>query len=732
MQRRFQAFTLSSLLGTVLFTACQTTSPADASTQLSDSALAANWTPVGPGGGGAFNSPVISPTGTWAIGSDLGGVCFSSNSGQSWTVIGSQKGLKATHVAAMAASPSNGRILVGTDDGLYLLSPNGSTATLVRSGGYISAIAFAPANPNIVYAVAHPQWNGVGGVMLRSDDNGSTWRTTGNIPANLRIVGLRVHPIDYDAVLMISGEGRFADSPKEAWLSLDNGATWGELNPGNEPVVDMVYAQNSDNMNRMYMTTSTDSYGNGKLYRSENAGGTWTLVAAETGVILADSSTPGRIRLLNPTKWKPWNNTGILESTNWGTTWKVMGSSNTWPQGWSKRYASWGFGSSYQGLLQTYANRGTTLISTDNQFVFASSNGGISLPDISSNPVTTGTWKSRGCDNTVPAVVTPSSADSNLVYVGYHDLGLFRSDDGGNSWIPLNDPQYSGSWLGYGGNTLSVVADPTRANVVWAQLAGGLNGRDTPTSEYEITTLARSTQRGAIGSWRVATGLPSQPRMISGLSVDPRSSSTNRRLFAIVDGNVYRSVNDGMSFALVHSCNCSYTWVAGNYVFAGGGSGLWRSSIGDSGTWTAVTSGLPATSGWTANLDPFYSWFSGVTDLAVNPTSTSEIWLALRGYGFYRSTNSGTSWSLVRSDALARTVTVDSTGLVLIGSSSATTAGGYSASSFGVMKATRNTNGTFTWTADNPGLAYPFATYMRVSSAGVRWLISPGQGVLKR
>lgn len=721
---------LSSLTLSLILASCNVTPPPEGEVQ--EAAVAANWTPTNPGGGGAFNSPVISPTGAWAVGSDLGGVCFSSNAGASWSVIGSQKGLKSTHVAAMATSPSTGRLLVGTDDGLYAVPATGGSASLVRAGGYVSAIAFAPDNTNVVYAAAHPQWNALNATLLRSDDGGSTWRTVGNLPANLRVLALRIHPVDYDAVVVISGEGRFATGPREAWLSLDSGANWGRLDPGYGEVLDMVYAGHPDNLNRMYMTTKTDASGNGKLYRSEDAGGNWTWVADRSGVTLTDASPTGRIRLLNPVVWKPWNNEGVRESLDWGKTWMVMGSSNTWTRGWSTAYNNWGAGYSYQGLVQTYASKGNTLLSTDSQFIFASTNGGATLNSVNSTQPSAGRWRSRGCDNAVAATVAPSSADSNLVYAGYHDLGLFRSDDGGSSWIPLNDPQLTGGWLGHGGNTLSVVADPSRAGVVWAQLGGNLNGLDTPSSNYDFTTLVRSTQRGAIGSWRVAAGLPSKPRYIGGISLDPRSSATNRRLFAVVNDAVYRSVDDGLSFTQVHSCTCALTWVAGNYVFAGGAGGLWRSSLGNPGTWTAITSGLPAASNWTPNIDFFLSWYKGVIDLAVNPTLTSELWLAVRGNGFYRSTNSGSTWTLVRSDPLARTVTVDASGLVLIGSSSATTSGGYSSSSAGVMKATRNANGSFTWTADNPGLAYPFATSLRVSNSGVRWLTSPGQGVLRR
>jgi hypothetical protein len=42
---------------------------------------APGWKATNPGGGGAFNSPVMTLEGYWVVGSDLGGVYISKNSG---------------------------------------------------------------------------------------------------------------------------------------------------------------------------------------------------------------------------------------------------------------------------------------------------------------------------------------------------------------------------------------------------------------------------------------------------------------------------------------------------------------------------------------------------------------------------------------------------------------------------------------------------------------------------
>jgi hypothetical protein len=72
-----------------------------------------------PGGGGAFNSPVICSTGVdgqqpyWIVGSDLGGIYVSQNRGKEWYAVGSENGgLLATHISLLVCTTS--RLIVGT------------------------------------------------------------------------------------------------------------------------------------------------------------------------------------------------------------------------------------------------------------------------------------------------------------------------------------------------------------------------------------------------------------------------------------------------------------------------------------------------------------------------------------------------------------------------------------------------------------------------------------------
>jgi hypothetical protein len=700
------------------------------SSNLSAEALAASWASLGPGGGGAFNSPCITGN-TWVVGSDLGGAYISINKGASWRALGSAAGLRETHVASTVCLP-DGHAVIGSGNGIYLMQPNGSSVRQVWAANYISAV-MVTANPNILYAAAHAQYNSLEPFLLRSDNAGATWRRTGsiNLPANLRVVALRSHPIDTDAVIVISGEGRFKPDlsvpvPQQAWVSINAGASFDRTDPNFGDVYDMIYSLNPQNLNEMFMTTRPAGATPGKLWKSVDAGGNWTFVSSKTGVFLPNRAAPNRLRLIDMDNLNAWTPTsGLWESTNAGVTWTQTGTFQGWHGGWSNAINVWGVGSSYQGYLQTstVSDDGQTVLWTDSQFVHASLDGGRTFNHAVSTSPAPGFWRSRGIDNAVPTTVAPSAANPNIAFVSYRDMGLWRTDNGGQSWKYLYAPNITTDWGNgtLGGNSFTVLPDPVRQEVVWANLGGDPG---TPGN----SKLMRSINRGA--TWTATTGIPATVKYISGLSLNPLSSSANRTLYVTADDRVYRSLNDGQAWTAVFTtcAGCQFTWVINNTIFAGGSRGLYRSSNGT--TWARVNLSTPAWPTWWIPTDPLLFWaneFVGVSDLTIS--ATGDFWAAMTGAGFYRSSNNGTTWTLVKADRFARSVSIQGN-LILTGSSSAFNSGGYDVTSRGVRQSLDN---GLTWTEQNSGLAFLFATQVRINpNGGAWWVLSPGQGVLKR
>ena len=696
-----------------------------------NTAKPSGWLASNPGGGGAFNSPVLGNENYWAIGSDLGGVYISKDQGSSWYVLGAEAGLTATHIASLASHP-DGFLLIGTDNGLYRSNSELTEALQVYDLGYVSALVVS-ANPQVIYASVHPSYDALTPYLIRSSDGGLSWQEIpSDLPTKLRITGMRAHPVDADGVWVISGQGRFNEGPAEAYFSSNGGQNFSRLDPQQGELTDIAYALDPKNPNLIYASSVQE--GQAKLFKSLDTGFNWLdLSSGETtpsGIILANASSSAHLWLID-LEQRNGKDSYLWESPDAGSSWtkqllQVSG-------GWSGSDEVWGMGYSFQGLGQTIGynpNSPNTILWSNSQFVYKSSDGGKTWADTVSKLVK-GNWRSSGIDNVVPIVVEPSEADPNLVYAGYMDMGLWRSDDGGDSWIDLNTPAYSHNWLGNGGNTLSIVADPTRADVVWAQVAGNLENCLSPCEEP--LHLLKSSDRGA--NWlELKTGLPQPLKRLEGLSLAPDSPTTNRWLYAVANGDVYLSQNDGNSWTQVLDCpnnDCLKTFYTDSGVYALSASGIWRSWQGGvAGSWQELKLPESMTTGWTAGEHWLHnSWtFVGPLDLAAR---NNEVWLAVKGAGkgLYHSSDAGETWTRLKEDKHARSVELDPVTLeLLFASSSALQAGGYEKDSNGVFI---SQNGQNNWTEHNDGLAYPFATSISISERGARWLISPGQGVMR-
>jgi photosystem II stability/assembly factor-like uncharacterized protein len=687
-----------------------------------------------PGGGGAFNSPVLCGSTSngqsqyFIVGSDLGGLYVSQNRGKTWYAVGSENGgLFATHISSLACTTS--RLIVGTDDGIFVGNLNGMNMSHVSPGGYVSSLVVASQDENVIYAGKQPTWDGKKPQIWTSLDHGQTFiqKAASGLPSAFRIVGMRTHPVDSDAVWVISGSGRFATtSPAMAYVSTDQGASFVRLDPKHGDVLDIAYTWNPENLNHVMVSTLKD--GVGKLFEDDEAGfGTWTEVTNLdlAGVILANAQDWSNIRLLDvispnrPIQAQLWN-----LKTTWTKT--VMNVS----KGWANRSMNWDLQSGFQGILQTHGYRPENpqeALWATTQFVYLTTDGGKYWKDLVTKRISNSLFYiSTGLNNIVPSVIEPSEVDPNLVYAGYMDIGIWRSENGGKSWKSLNPGEkWTHKWLGTGGNTLSIVADPKRKNVVWAQVAGDL---------YDPLHLLKSDDRG--DNWyELETGLPPNPRkMVESIQLDITSSVSSRRLFVIVNGDVYRSLDDGLSWKLAFSCgDCVGVRYTGSGIFAFGPSGVWRSiKKGAIGTWFWVT--VHSMSGWTPGLhwvDDFWT-YAGPIDMAWR--GKSEVWLAIQKTdqgGLLYSSNSGVSWKLIYQDPYLRSVAVDpKSGKVAVGSSSALFAGSYDSKSNGVV-VHLDGKSEVGWQSDNRNLVWPFCTYLTFSKTGLLWLISPGEGILK-
>ncbi|HHM21857.1 MAG TPA: T9SS type A sorting domain-containing protein [Bacteroidetes bacterium] len=694
-----------------------------------------NWQRTNPGGGGAFSTIGAGPTGIVLAGSDLSGAYRSLDGGQSWDVIGSYRGLTATHVSGLGFHPFDGNILyLGTDEGIFRSANGGTTVEQVLDEGYITDIEIARGNPLVGYASYHPVYDSNNGAVYKTTDNGLTWfSVSDNLPGGLRILKLLVHPGDENTLWLLSGEGRFACGPAQVWRSTDGGVNWqlqasalGEiLDIGMdraEPPTLYLTTMNAD-CNATYYWTDLD----GVFYKSIDLGQTWQLMANRTGVVWPNWQQPGVVRLIDPREPYPWVDVaGTWQSDDGGNTWVQTGFVDDWDYGY-QGVAFWSYGTSFNGIAKTLGedlSDPDRLYWTNTQWAYGSSDGGRVFNNLHTREVSEGWWQSTGFDNVNMMDVAISEANPDLVYLAFFDIGLWRSFDNGESWQSCNTAEFTGDWEGYGGNSASVLADPERELVVWATLSAFQNG-EAP------TYLLRSDNAGEKSSWQNAgAGLPDSE--IMGLSLDPNSPVNNRTLFVTALGHVYRSTNDGLAWTKVLHCgDCRFTAVDrfdGSLVYAGGGAGFWRSADGGS-NWEEA--GLPEMAG-----DPdigFWNWgWTGIFDIETDPNQPGRVCVSSfgPGKGLWCSDDGGLTWNKLLTDDYMRSLAIapQNSDILYVTSSSALESGGFEPGSGGVFF---SDNGGAGWTQVNDGMAWPFAAVAEVSRSGWVFIGSPGTGFQK-
>jgi hypothetical protein len=695
---------------------------------ISSAALAGPWTDINPGGGGAFTAIGAGPTGTIICGSDLSGAYRSRDHGLTWDAIGADRGLQRTHVSAVGFDPLDAQIIhLGTEVGIYRSVNGGDTFQPTLTTGYIGAVAPARSNPSIVYAAWHPAWNMKNPVIYKSTNRGLSWSALpSDLPDTTRILKLSVSPTNPSMLYAVSGNDLFVSATPALYRSTDGGVHWSRIGATLGNLWDL--AMDPVTPSTLYATAYQGvprSSWSGWVYKSTDGGSTWTQKAAHTGAILVKRSQPQVVRVIDVDRGSSESEGGVWESLNGGDTWQKKSTMTGWDSGWMK--LDWAYGGGPYGLAKTL---GEDLSNPDViywvswQFAFASSDGGGRFVNLVANEVSPGRWRSRGIDNVTLAALAISEAAPSQIYTGYHDLGLWRSLDGGVSWQTGNNVALTGSWKGNGGNAISILADPVRPGVVWA--TNGERG--------DSTNLARSTSAGAATSWVPVTGLPGGFQR--GLSLDRTSPVSPRTLFVTSNGDVYRSQDDGVVWSLVFDCNgCRATAVDrfdGTLVYAGGEAGLWRSqSRGAPGSWVRI--GPPELAGSNSSSLADEKW-EGVHQIVTDPQRTRWAYVAAygTGRGIYRSTDAGTTWSRLRSGTYLRDVVVDplDSQILYAGGSRAFKSGGQAAGSEGIL---RSENGGQTWTALD-GLAWPFAARIAIDPANHSRLIlgSPGNGFLAR
>jgi photosystem II stability/assembly factor-like uncharacterized protein len=613
-----------------------------------------NWIRTNPGGGGTIATVGATASGILLTASDLSGVYRSADDGKHWQPLGANQGIIETNTLSLAFHPEDGNtFFVGTGSAAYKTVDGGNHFTQVHKDAYIRSIVIAESNPNIGYITHQKNWINVWAnapsEVYKTTDGGNTWKAIigQNLPNNLHIIKLTVHPTDENIVYALTGKARVGCSPARLYRSVDGGIHWSrigallgnildaDLHPSNPDIIFLsTFIINSPISCTIDSDISLDDYlggdidNPGALYKSSNGGLSFDKLTSTgsgnnpniAGIINVNIDNPNIIRLANILypydfpgngSWVFNPKAGIWESTDGGQTWAQLSTMQDWNAGYAQN--------TYFALLPSFY--GLTKTITKDQFVadrfysslgswaWASFDGGQTLNNISTQEISADTWLSTGVENIVGHGLDVSDSNPNVIYMAGYDIGFWYSRNHGKSWrLSIPDyHQYQGfSWFeGGGSNVSTLLNDPERENVVWASFSDE-QYTDVSTGKIATTGMFKSNDYGE--HWQLVghgNGLPIIKRdpttgelipnpasiRMYGLSLDILSPINNRTLYMTLKGDIYKSTNDGQSwFKKSNQGGLKFTAVDKfnrSLVYAGGKKGLWR-SIDAGNTWAKV------------------------------------------------------------------------------------------------------------------------------------------------
>ena len=636
---------LSVLVGPVGLTA-QATFPSGA-------VQGPRWRHIGPFRAGRTKSAVGVPSqpNVFYMAATNGGVWKTNDAGRTWNPIFDDQNTGS--VGAVEVAPSNPNILyvgsgeglqrpdLSTGNGMYRSNDAGRTwAHLgLRDGQQIPRIAIDPTNPErlFVAVLGHPYGPNAERGIYRSVNGGQSFERVLFKDENTGGADVVLSPNDPNTVYAVLWEARQGPWENAAWSgdnsglfkSTDGGATWTQLAGGLPTTADglgrLGIGISPSNPRRMYVTATAGAKSG--LYRSDDAGATWTRTTTDTRIfgrgddfaaVTVDPRDPNTLYSMNVVAWK---------STDAGVTWTAFRGAPG--------------GDDYQRLWINPLVPTTMLLVADQGAVITVNNG-----------ETWSSWYNQGtaqfyhvtADNAWPYRVCGGQQESGSACVSS------RGNDGSityRDWRPVGASEYS-----------YVAPDPLNPDIVYG---GTVSRFDRRTGQTQNVSPTIGRTRGAAGGGPdYFRGVRTMPILFSPINPRKLYYGTNVVWSTVNGGTTWKRLSDDLSRdtwtvptsvgiyantpgakpsrrGVVYTIAPSY--VDSNMVWAGTDDGLIHVTRNGGATWRNVTP--PQIGAWWKVSLMDASHFSATTAYAaVNTLRLDD----LRPH-IYRTRDGGATWT---------------------------------------------------------------------------------------
>ncbi len=651
-----------------------------------------SWKILGPGGGGAQFIPTISPHDpkTVLVGCDMTGSYISHDGGISWRMFNLRSPSRF-----FLFDPIEPRTIYAATSALWRSADTGKTWNLVfptpesvtgvamiddHAGVRIqtrdralspSALAVDPSDSKTLYLAAGDRSTTS---LMVSSNWGKSWSKAADLPGRARQIFVDPKSPVRDRTLYVVGNNSVSVREGGAWRRFpapEGVSAFGDISGG----------FSKDGRLLLYAVTQNS------VYISEDAGATWrttSLSLLSWGTLapryeaIACSSGRPEVAYLSYRNLRKLTGTyfGVAKTVDAGKTWKLVRTeARTIAANVKEAYLGRRFG---PGWASNPINIGVApadpdiCYTTDYGRTMRTTDGGETWHAAYSKETPGGAYATTGIDVTTCYGVHFDPHDSNRVFISYTDIGLFRSEDGGTSWLS-STAGVPGPWVN---TTYWIEFDPDVKGRLWGVMSGI---HDLPRPKM---WARQSPERynGGVGisddggrNWRVASNdLP--PTAATHILLDPASPPAARVLYVTGLGRgVFKSADGGATWALKNrgiEGNTPFAWriardrdgalylvVArrtedGSYGNPGDGA-LYRSANGAE-NWEKLT--LP-------------EGVNGPNGIAVDPRNPNRLYLAAwrraipaeDGFGgIYLSNDRGRSWRRVLAkDQFVYDVTID-------------------------------------------------------------------------
>jgi hypothetical protein len=619
-----------------------------------------DWTSIGPApltttsSSGRVSAIAVHPTNpqTIYVGGAQGGVWKSVNGGSSWTPLGDTQCSLA--IGSIALDPQNPNIVyVGTGEqnysgdsyygcGVLKSTDGGQTWTTLGSSIFDTTTGGAQIGRLIVIpsGTSAPSTTILAGTSFgfyRSTDGGVNWTQT-TIPgsANRHVTDIVVDPRD-TRIVFAAFTTAFSNSANGIYKSTDNGISFARVTQG-LPATSFgraALALAATNPDSMYV--AIHSTADGRLlgiYRSANAGSTWTQLTA-TRATCATQCWYDIVISVDPRNSSIiyFGGVQLFKSTDAGATFNTIGTSIHVDQ------HAFAFDPSTAGTLYA-GNDGGIWKSSDNGAAFTSLNTNLAITQF---------WGGLSFGSAGPGELLGGTQDNGTVaYSGTTSWPRTIGGDGGFTAVnPLTG-------MAFGETQWNVSAGGVfRSASYTGPFTLASNGISSPSTELGVFipplrmdmerphTLYFGTRRlyrtRDNGDTWVAINSGAGKSATTNISVMAAAASDSNVVYvATTDGNVQLTTDGGLTWRnrivglanryvsdiVVHRSNADIAYV----VLSGFGvPHVWKTENGGV-TWTSISAGLPD---------------MPVNAIALLPDGSLVIGADL---GVYRSANDGASW----------------------------------------------------------------------------------------